>query len=61
MATESTPWHEAYPAPKSVPPTISRAEVLGWLQEGRKDIVLVDVRRTDREVSGWIMYLSDSG
>lgn len=47
------PWHTAYPTPKSTPPSVSKEEVLTWLREGRqvgRDFVLVDVRRTDREV-----------
>lgn len=52
MSTE-TPWHAAFPAPKSTPPSLSREELLGWIREGKqvgKDYVLVDVRRNDYEV-----------
>ncbi|KAJ5257228.1 hypothetical protein N7478_013332 [Penicillium angulare] len=48
------PWHAAYPDPKSTVPSVSRAEVLNWLRDGRqsgKDFVLVDVRRTDHELA----------
>ncbi|KAJ5337116.1 uncharacterized protein N7506_005138 [Penicillium brevicompactum] len=51
MSTE-TPWHAAFPAPKSTPPSLSREELLGWIREGKqagKDYVLVDVRRNDYE------------
>ncbi|CAG8932818.1 unnamed protein product [Penicillium salamii] len=51
MSTEA-PWHAAFPAPKSAPSSISREELLQWMQEGKqagKDFVLVDVRRTDHE------------
>lgn len=51
------PWHAAYPAPKSAAPSISREELLQWIQDGKqagKDFVLVDLRRTDYEV--WPSY-----
>lgn len=47
------PWHEAFPAPRTTAPTISRQEVLQWFREGKKpgkDFVLVDLRRADHEV-----------
>lgn len=50
-----TPWHSAYPQPKNQSPaTVTRQKVLRMLQaaeEPRKDLVLVDLRRTDYEVS----------
>jgi hypothetical protein len=52
MSSE-TPWHAAFPAPKSVAPSISREEFLQWIREGKqagKDFVLVDLRRNDYEV-----------
>lgn len=48
------PWHAAYPAPKATPNTLPRQELLQWFREGKqagRDFVLVDVRRTDFEVS----------
>lgn len=48
-----TPWHEAYPAPKSEVDALPRHELLRWLREGKlagRDFVLVDVRRNDFEV-----------
>ncbi|KAJ5647629.1 arsenate reductase (Arc2) [Penicillium lividum] len=47
--TPAQPWHAAYPTPKSTAPAVSRVEVLKWLQEGRKDFILVDLRRSDFE------------
>ncbi|OJD19918.1 hypothetical protein AJ78_00112 [Emergomyces pasteurianus Ep9510] len=62
MATEAatpapaqeTPWHEAFPAPKTKAAGISRSEVLGWLKDAPKktaavDFVLVDLRKADHE------------
>ncbi|KAG0155256.1 Rhodanese-like [Penicillium digitatum] len=46
------PWHAAYPSPRGAAPSISREELLQWIQEGRqagKDFILVDLRRTDYE------------
>ncbi|OQE05298.1 hypothetical protein PENVUL_c025G00080 [Penicillium vulpinum] len=46
------PWHAAYPPPRGAAPSISREELLQWIQEGKqagKDFVLVDLRRTDYE------------
>ena len=52
-----TPWHAAFPAPKSTAPTITREEVLPWIKERKAkgpdapvDFVLVDLRRADHEV-----------
>ncbi|KAJ5135727.1 uncharacterized protein N7515_005005 [Penicillium bovifimosum] len=48
----NAPWHAAFPAPKSVAPSISREELLQWIRDGKqagKDYVLVDLRRTDYE------------
>lgn len=53
-AKAESPWYAAYPAPKSIPDSISASEFLRWLQDGKqpgKDFVLVDLRRTDCEVS----------
>ncbi|KAL8929091.1 MAG: hypothetical protein Q9172_000634 [Xanthocarpia lactea] len=48
------PWHDSYPPPKSVLSSIHRTELLHWFQEGEKpgkDFILIDLRRTDHEVS----------
>lgn len=56
MATtksEETPWHAAFPPPKSTVSTISRTDFLGSIKEGKKagkDFILVDLRRNDHEV-----------
>ena len=50
---EYSPWHTAYPTPRSLAGTICRLELLQWFKEGKeigKDFVLVDLRRTDFEV-----------
>jgi hypothetical protein len=47
------PWHAAFPNPKSVAGGVSRDEVFQWLQQGRSDFVLIDLRRMDCEVSGF--------
>lgn len=48
-------WHAAYPAPRNKQPAaISAQELLGRLQNGEKvgiDMLLIDLRRTDHEVS----------
>ncbi|KAK0672419.1 Rhodanese-like domain-containing protein [Cercophora samala] len=52
MSTETpapAPWHAAYPAPSSQTVFIPRDEVLSILANGRKDAVLVDLRRNDFE------------
>ncbi|ODM14271.1 hypothetical protein SI65_10326 [Aspergillus cristatus] len=44
-------WKEKYPAPSTMtPPTITREQVLGWINEGKqagKDFLVVDLRRND--------------
>lgn len=47
------PWYAAYPEARSRPTPISCTEVLGLLKEGNEGakVVLVDLRRTDYEVS----------
>jgi hypothetical protein len=45
------PWHAVFPSPKIVAGSVSRDEVIQWLQEGKSDIVLIDLRRMDCEVS----------
>jgi len=50
----TAPWHAIYPTPKSDPASIHRTELLQWFHEGRKpgkDFMLIDLRRTDHEVS----------
>ncbi|KAL2009691.1 hypothetical protein VTN00DRAFT_5498 [Thermoascus crustaceus] len=52
-STNERPWHEAYPAPRTVAPaSVTREQVLQWFRDGKtpgKDFVLVDLRRTDFE------------
>ncbi len=49
-----TPWHAGYPKPKNQSPaTVTRQEILGMLlaaEKPQKDLVLIDLRRTDYEV-----------
>jgi arsenical-resistance protein 2 len=50
--TSETPWHAVFPIPQSQPASISAADVLSRLQsrdEPGKDILLIDLRRTDHE------------
>jgi arsenical-resistance protein 2 len=54
MSTEETPWHAAFPSPRTTnPASLPRSTVLQWLQEGTKepgaDFLLVDLRRVDFE------------
>jgi hypothetical protein len=54
QSKSAAPWFSAYPAPRSVAQPITRSELLRWLKEGNeaeRDFVLVDLRRTDHEVS----------
>jgi len=57
MSAEASPvnWKEKYPAPSTMtPPTITREELLRWINEGKqagKDFLVVDLRRNDRTVS----------
>ena len=45
------PWHAAYPAPKTTEPgALTKEDVLGMLQRGEEDFVLIDLRRNDHEV-----------
>lgn len=53
MATlAQAPWHAAYPAPKTAeqPGALTKEDVLGMLQRGEEDFVLIDLRRNDYEV-----------
>ena len=58
-------WHEAYPSPRTQsPPTVTREELLQWLQEGKKnglDLLLVDLRRTDHEVNSTARVTQHNG
>jgi hypothetical protein len=51
----ATPWHAAYPKPRNAQPaSITRAELLQKFQARQKpgiDFLLIDLRRTDHEVS----------
>jgi hypothetical protein len=47
------PWHAAYPDTKSIPSTMTRAELFDMMNSNKKagvDYVLVDLRRADHEV-----------
>lgn len=52
---EETPWQAKFPTPRTKEPNvITREELLAKLEAGEKggrDFLLVDVRRTDHEVS----------
>ena len=53
------PWYAAYPAPQTSAPSITRETLLSWIKDGKrpgKDLVLVDLRRTDYEVCLWVAY-----
>lgn len=47
-------WYDAYPPPRNTsPPGIERKDLLALLQSGKrpgKDLLLLDLRRTDHEV-----------
>lgn len=49
-----TPWHAGYPKPKNQSSaTVTRQEILGMLcaaEKPQKNLVLIDLRRTDYEV-----------
>lgn len=55
MAAEAAPWYVTYPKPRNdKPAVVTRNEVLHWLNNGQKpgvDFLLIDLRRTDHEVS----------
>lgn len=48
-------WHDAYPKPRNpLPNVVKRDDLLQWLKDGQKsgvDFLLVDLRRTDHEVT----------
>jgi hypothetical protein len=48
------PWYAAYPAQRNSASWITKETLLSWMDKGRiagKDFILVDLRRTDFEVS----------
>jgi hypothetical protein len=48
------PWYTAYPTPQITASSVTRETLLSWMKDGKragKDFVLVDLRRTDYEVS----------
>jgi hypothetical protein len=49
--TTEVPWHAAFPSPKTIAGAVSRDEVLQWLQQDKSGFILIDLRRTDCEVS----------
>lgn len=52
---EEKPWHAAFPSPTSTPARVEAEELKQWMEEkielDGRDWVVVDVRRTDFEVS----------
>jgi len=52
---KEVPWHTAFPAPsKETPDTITAQQLLQGIRAGKRpgiDFLLVDLRRTDHEVS----------
>jgi hypothetical protein len=53
QVVQETPWHAAYPAPKSEAVGISQSELLAMMENGKepgKDFILVDLRRNDHTV-----------
>ena len=53
--TTPPPWHESFPSPRNTEPSaITREELLSLFrndQQPGRDFLLVDLRRTDHEVS----------
>lgn len=47
MTDASKPWHDAFPAPRTTAPVMTREEALQTLNSDH--LLLVDVRRTDFE------------
>jgi hypothetical protein len=48
------PWYAAYPAQRNSASWITKQTLLSWMEKGKiagKDFILVDLRRTDFEVS----------
>lgn len=63
--TNEKPWHAAFPAPHSTADHISRETLLELLQDDKKrpmrDLLTIDLRRTDREVRIVITEIQDLG
>jgi arsenical-resistance protein 2 len=58
-APTETPWHAAYPTPRTVAASVSRQELLQWFRDGKgvgRDFVLVYLLRTDFEVRSHALY-----
>jgi len=52
-------WHSAFPEPASQPITLSRDDLKHMIERGKipgKDFLLIDLRRTDYEVSQFQPY-----
>jgi hypothetical protein len=48
------PWYDDYPIQRNVASAVTREALLSWMEKGKvsgKDFILVDLRRTDFEVS----------
>ena len=53
IPVQSIPWYDAYPTPSTILPTVSREQVLAWINQGNipgKDFVVIDVTRSDHTV-----------
>jgi hypothetical protein len=51
---QAKPWYAAYPVQRNAASTVTREALLSWMEKGKvsgKDFILVDLRRTDFEVS----------
>lgn len=61
---EPKPWHEAYPQPRNQSPAImDRKELLSRFEKGERagvDFLLIDLRRTDHEVTSSSPFADDS-
>ena len=61
-AAAAKPWYAAYPEPRTVTSSITRQTLLSWMKKGEKlagkDYVLVDLRRTDYEVSDLVLLFT---
>lgn len=62
---EDTPWQAHFPSPRTTKPdSITREELLARFEAGQKggrDFLLVDVRRTDHEVSTRVQAVRSFG
>lgn len=60
VAQPAAPWHAIFPNPQSTPQTIAPEDLAALLRENSagvgKDFLVIDVRRTDFEVSHCIVF-----